>query len=131
MSIKILLVDDEQDFVESLSERLRLRNFTVSTALSGDEAIGKVEKHEFDVIVMDVLMPGKSGIETYEEIQMNHPALKVIMLTGHAQIDTAISGMKMGVYDYLIKPIHIEELVEKIKMAYSLKILSEERKNRK
>ncbi len=131
MGIRVLLVDDEKDFVESLSGRLEVRDFTVATVLSGDEAIKKLEKSKFDIIVMDVLMPGRSGIETYREIKATYPAIGVIMLTGHAELDTAIGGMEMGVFDYLIKPINIEELVEKIEMAYRHKIVSEERKSRR
>ncbi len=129
MSLRVLLVDDEKDFVETLAERLESRNFSVITALSGDEAIEKIQKHHVDVIVMDLLMPGKSGIETYEEIRMIHPAVGVIMLTGHAELETAIAGLKMGIYDYLIKPCQIEELIEKLNMAHSHKIVSEERKS--
>ncbi|MBT4090772.1 MAG: response regulator [Deltaproteobacteria bacterium] len=131
MSLRVLLVDDEKDFVETLAERLEVRNFTVLTALSGDEAIEKVKKYHIDIIVMDLLMPGKSGIETYKEIRMIHPAVGVIMLTGHAELETAMAGLKLGIYDYLIKPVQIEELVEKLKMAHSHKVVFEERKSRK
>ncbi len=127
MSLRVLLVDDEKDFVETLAERLEVRNFTVVTALSGDEAIEKVKQDHIDIIVMDFLMPEKSGIETYKEIRMIHPAIGVIMLTGHAELESAMTGMKMGIYDYLIKPVQIEELVEKLNMAHSHKIAFEKR----
>jgi two-component system, OmpR family, response regulator CpxR len=127
MSLIVLLVDDEKDFVETLAERLEVRNFTVITALSGDEAIEKVKQDHIDIIVMDLLMPEKSGIETYKEIRMIHPAIGVIMLTGHAELESAMASMKMGIYDYLIKPVQIEELVEKLNMAHSHKIAFEKR----
>ena len=115
MKIKVLLVDDEPDFVESLSQRLQIRDFDVKTSLSGDEALGLIRKQDFDVIVLDVLMPGKDGIETLREIKTLKPLLHVIMLTGNATVETAIEGMKLGADDYLMKPTETEDLVEKIK----------------
>ena len=99
MKINLLLVDDEKDFVETLAERLQLREFKVTTAFSGDEAIKLVENNDFDVIVLDVQMPGKSGIETLKEIKNIEQLSQVIMLTGHATVKSAIEGMKNGAYD--------------------------------
>lgn len=127
MKIKVLLVDDERDFVETLAERLEVRGFEVKTAFSGDECLDLILKHEFDVIVLDVLMPGKDGIETLREIKILKPLLYVIMLTGHATVETGIEGMKLGAYDYLIKPTETAELVDKITKAYNLKTEHEER----
>ncbi len=125
MKIKVLLVDDEKDFVETLDERLQLRDFNVTTAFSGDEAIKLVEENDFDVIVLDVQMPGKSGIETLKEIKNMENISQVIMLTGHATVKTAIEGMKNGAYDYLMKPTDTDELTEMINKAYQL--VSEQR----
>jgi len=120
MKIRLLLVDDENDFVETLAERLRLRNFNVSVALNGNEAINLVKENEFDVIVLDVLMPGKDGVETLKEIKSIDQISQVIMLTGHATVKTAIQGMKNGAFDYLIKPTDTDDLIEMIKKANQL-----------
>jgi len=127
MKAKVLLVDDEKDFVESLSQRLQLRNFDVKTALSGDEALDLVREQDFDVIVLDVLMPGKDGIETLREIKTIKPLVHVIMLTGNATVETAIAGMKFGAYDYLMKPAETGDLVKKISSAHVLKAEHEAR----
>ena len=120
MKISILLVDDEKDFVETLAERLQLRDFNVATALNGNEAIKLVEEINFDVIVLDVQMPGKDGIETLKEIKNIEQLSQVIMLTGHATVKTAIEGMKNGAFDYLMKPTDTDELIEMINNAYQL-----------
>ena len=120
MKISVLLVDDEKHFVESLAERLQLRDFNVATALNGDEAIKLVEENDFDVIVLDVKMPGKDGVETLKEIKNKEQLSQVIMLTGHATVKTAIEGMKSGAFDYLMKPTDTDELIEMINDAYQL-----------
>ena len=125
MKIKLLLVDDEKDFIESLAERLELRDFDVKTALNGEEAIKLVSENEFDVIILDVKMPGKSGTETLKEIKNINQLSQVIMLTGHATVESAIQGMKLGAYDYIMKPTDAEELIKLINKAY--KIVEEHR----
>jgi DNA-binding NtrC family response regulator len=125
MKIKLLLVDDEKDFIESLAERLQLRDFDVKTALNGDDAIKLVSENEFDVIILDVKMPGKSGIETLKEIKKLNQLSQVIMLTGHATVESAIQGMKLGAYDYIMKPTVTEDLINLINKAY--KIVEEHR----
>jgi DNA-binding NtrC family response regulator len=117
MSIRVLLVDDEQSFAEMLSRRLEMRNFSVVSVSSGEDAVRLLHTEEFDVILLDVLMPGKSGIDTLKEIMNHDPLAHIIMLTGHARMDTAMEGMKLGAYDYLIKPTEIDTLVEKIRLA--------------
>jgi two-component system response regulator CpxR len=127
MKIKVLLVDDEKDFIESLSQRLELRAFEVTTALNGDDAIDLFRKQDFDVVVLDVLMPGKDGIATLSELKTLKPLVHVIMLTGNATVETAIEGMKLGAFDYLMKPTDTEDLVAKISRAYDLKAEHEAR----
>ncbi len=124
---RILLVDDEEKFVETLAERLQTRGLEVTTAFSGDEALVKLREKNVDVVVLDVLMPGKSGIDTLSEIKRMKPLTEVIMLTGNATVETAIEGMKLGAYDYLMKPTETKELVEKISTAYKRKTEHEER----
>jgi DNA-binding NtrC family response regulator len=127
MKIKLLLVDDEKDFVEVLSERLEVRGFDVKTALSGEEALKWIYRSEFDIVLLDVMISGDSGIEILAEIKRAKPHVQIIMLTGHAKIDAAVRGIELGAYDYLLKPLEIEPLVEKIKMAYDYKSAQQKR----
>jgi DNA-binding NtrC family response regulator len=131
MKIKLLLVDDEKEFVEVLSERLEVRGFDVKIALSGEEALNWIYKSEFDVVLLDVMIPGDNGIEILKEIKRARPLFQIIMLTGHAKIDTAVRGIELGAYDYLLKPLEIEPLVEKIKMAYYYKLAQQKRTRQK
>jgi DNA-binding NtrC family response regulator len=127
MSTKVLLVDDESQFVEPLSERLMARGYNVGVAFSGEEAISKVKEDSWDVVVLDVLMPGMNGEETLKLIKKIKPLIEVIMLTGHATVESAIEGMKLGAYDYLMKPTALPDLTDKIEKAYSKKEEHEER----
>ena len=127
MKIRILLVDDEKEYVETLAERLRTRGFHVTEAFSGSEAVEKLKGYNFDVTVLDVKMPGMSGIETLDQIKKLKPLTEVLMLTGHGTIETAIEGMKKGAYDYLLKPCKMDLLLEKINGAYERKSEHEER----
>jgi len=124
----VLLVDDEKDYVSSLSRQLTIREYDVTTAYSGDEAIGKLKQREFDVIILDVLMPGRDGIDTFREIKRIDPAAKVIMHTGHAKVDLAVDELKNGIHDYVIKPVTIEELIEKIELALTARKLAKEQR---
>jgi DNA-binding NtrC family response regulator len=127
MKTRILIVDDEKDFAETLSERLAVRDYDVTTALSGEEAINKVRNYLFDVVILDVAMPGIDGIEALREIKSLKPLTEVIMLTGHATVETAIEGMKLGALDFLLKPCETNELVAKINRAHARKAEHEER----
>ena len=127
MKVRVLLVDDEEQFVETLALRLEARDFAVATAFKGDQALDYLKGKDVDVVVLDVLMPGLSGIDTLREMKKIRPLTEVIMLTGHATVETAIEGMKLGAFDYLMKPTEIEELVEKIAKAQARKTEHEER----
>ncbi len=127
MKIKVLLVDDEKAFIQTLAERLEMRDFSVQTAFDGEEALSKIKEEDFDVVVLDVIMPGKNGIETLKEIKSLKPLVNVIMLTGHATVETAIDGMKTGAFDYLMKPTDTNDLVGKIKKAYKIKAAHDDR----
>ncbi len=127
MNAKVLLVDDEEQFVEVLAQRLQTRGFHVETTFNGDDAIQLIGQHDVDVVILDVLMPGRDGIEVLREIKRTKPLIEVIMLTGHGTVDTAISGMKLGAYDYLMKPTDTTELVEKITKSFQRKTEQEER----
>jgi DNA-binding response OmpR family regulator len=119
MSIRVLLVDDEIDFVAILGERLTARGLSVQIALSGDEALAKLRPDQIDVVVLDISMPGMSGIEALEQIKRIKPSVKVILLTGYGSIDSGIQGLHLGADNYLMKPVETEDLVAKIKNAYS------------
>jgi len=119
---KILLVDDEREFVAILTHRLTKRNFTVTFAHSGKDALAQLEADEnIEVVILDAKMPGLDGIETLKRIRKKWPLVEVIMLTGHSTIDAAINAIKLGAYDYLLKPIQMDELVSKIEKAASRK----------
>ena len=118
MAIKVLLVDDETSFVETLKRRLTLRRLEVLTAASAAEALALLAEQEPDVVVLDVRMPGMSGIEATREIRRTHPTVEVILLTGHASLEASMEGMTMGAFDYLLKPVSIDELIFKIEDAH-------------
>lgn len=114
----VMLVDDEVPFVETMTKRLVKRSLKVLTAFSGEEAMQRLaENTHVDVIILDVKMPGMDGIETLKQIRMAHPLMEVIMLTGHATVETSIEGMRQGAYDYLMKPCDMEVLMEKVEEA--------------
>jgi DNA-binding NtrC family response regulator len=100
----ILLVDDEEKFLEMLSLRLKESGEAVLTASSGSRCLEMLEQEEVDVVILDVKMPGMDGIETLQEVKRRYPLVEVIMLTGHGTIDTAVEGMKLGAFDFLLKP---------------------------
>ncbi|HAA05017.1 MAG TPA: two-component system response regulator [Syntrophobacteraceae bacterium] len=127
MKIKVLLVDDEKEFVDALAERLELRDFEISKAFDGDEAFEKVNSMDVDVVILDVQMPGKDGLTTLREIKKAKPLVEVIMLTGHATVPSAIEGLQNGAYDFLMKPTETKDLVAKIALAYKRKAEQEER----
>jgi DNA-binding NtrC family response regulator len=118
---KVLLVDDETDFVVPLSKRLRKRNLEVNSASSGQEALDFLSQSPCDVVVLDVKMPDMNGIETLRRIKEVAPLVEVIMLTGHANVEVAIEGMELGAFDYLMKPVDIDDLLYKLQDAYKKK----------
>ena len=124
----IMLVDDEAAFVETMAKRLATRNIETVTALSGEEGLEKLKSNQnLDVIILDIKMPGIDGMETLKKIKKVSPLTEVIMLTGHASIQLAIDGMKLGAHDFLMKPCDIEELVTKVKEATKKKRTHEEK----
>jgi two-component system, OmpR family, response regulator CpxR len=127
MKIRVLLVDDEKDFVETLVERLRARNLLVLTAANGDEAIARIQEEDVDVVVLDMLMPGRTGIEVLREMKQIKPLVEIILLTGHATVQSAIEGMSQGAFYYLMKPAEMKKLLEQIAHAYKHKVEQEYR----
>jgi DNA-binding NtrC family response regulator len=115
---RLLMIDDEEAFVAALGQRLTHRNITVLAAYSGEEGLKKLDENpDADVVLLDVKMPGIDGIETLRRIRATHPLVEVIMLTGHATVETAIEGMRLGAFDYLKKPADIEILLQKVQQA--------------
>jgi DNA-binding NtrC family response regulator len=124
----VLLVDDEAPFVETMTKRLEKRNLEIISALSGLEALEILQGHQnIDVVILDVKMPGMDGIETLGEIKKLYPLIEVIMLTAHATVESAIDGMKLGAYDYLMKPCDIDQLMAKVEEAAGKKRDHEEK----
>jgi DNA-binding NtrC family response regulator len=120
--IKILLVDDEINFLQAIAERLTLKGFDVIAASTGKEAIASAEKDLFDVAVVDFQMPGMDGTQVLRVLKDRHKYLEIIMLTGHATIDSAVESTKLGAFNYLEKPYDFEKLVEVIKEAYEARL---------
>jgi DNA-binding NtrC family response regulator len=125
--LKILLVDDEVEFLETLMKRMKKRHVDVTGVGSGEEALRQLDYRPSDVVILDVRMPGMDGIETLKKIKQKHPLIEVIMLTGHASLEVAIQGMELGAFDYLMKPMDIDELIYKVQDAYQKKTLHEEK----
>jgi len=124
----VMLVDDEVPFVETTTKRLEKRNLNILQAFNGQEALETLAKNRnVDVIVLDVKMPGMDGLEVLQEIKKATPLTEVIMLTGHATVESAIEGMKRGAHDYLMKPCDIDQLVAKIQEAARKKREHEEK----
>jgi len=120
----VLLVDDKEEFVSVLSERLRLYGMEVDTATKGEDALAMLRKKMADVVVLDVIMPGMGGLEILSRIKKIYPHVQVILLTGHASTKEGIEGMRLGAFDYLMKPVDIEELIAKMKA--SMKAIAKE-----
>ena len=124
----VLLVDDEAPFVDTMTKRLTKRKLTVFKSYSGEEALETLKEiSHIDLVILDVKMPGMDGIETLKEIRKEFPLVEVIMLTGHATVETSIEGMRLGAFDYLMKPCDMDVLIEKVNAAVSKKRDHEEK----
>ena len=118
---KILLVDDEVVFAGNMARLLNNRGYWVTAVDSGESALQELEKQDFDVVVLDIKMPGLDGIATLKEIAKMNLLTQVLILTGHGSVDTAIEALRLGAYDYLTKPCEVDELIEKIESAWAKK----------
>ena len=124
---RILLVDDEKDFVEMLSLRLEEEGEIVTRAYDGRMCLQVLEKEPIDIIILDIKMPGMDGIQTLKQIKSLQPLVEVILLTGHGSAETAVEGMKLGAFDYLLKPADFDDLKVKVLSARKKKEEQEER----
>lgn len=131
MTIRLLLVDDEDDFRITLANRLKKRNLDVTDVGSGEEAIKTIGQKSFDVAIVDIKMPGIDGIETLKRIREIDPLIEVILLTGHAPVEAGIVGIKSGAYDYVIKPCTANDLIVKVEDAFRRRIIEKGRAQEK
>jgi DNA-binding NtrC family response regulator len=115
--IRVLLVDDEEDLSLVLAERLEMKGFAARGVVSSNEALGLIDKEEFDVMIIDIKMPGISGLDLMHRVKQKRPATQVILFTGHGSEKEGAAALNDGAYDYLIKPIKIEALIDKINKA--------------
>ncbi len=125
--IKIMLVDDEERYLSTTQKLLSKKGYDALTAGSGTEALEKLKTQNIHVVILDVKMPGMDGIETLREIKKHFPLVEVIMLTGHATVESAVDGLKAGATDYLMKPVDIDEIVNKAEEAFAKRQRLEEK----
>ena len=123
--IRLLLVDDEQDFTSALKRRLSRRGLDVAVADSGEAGLERLAEFSADVVVLDVRMPGMDGLSVLARIKEQWPSVEVVMLTGHASMEVAIRGMELGAFDYLMKPVDFQDLLYKVEDAAQRKRLGE------
>jgi DNA-binding NtrC family response regulator len=126
-NMRMMLVDDEERFLATTQKLLAKKGFEVFTAASGAEALDLLEKKIIHVVILDVKMPGMDGIETLKEMKKHFPLTEVIMLTGHATVESAVDGLKSGASDYLMKPADIDELIAKAGEAFEKRMRLEEK----
>jgi DNA-binding NtrC family response regulator len=125
--MRVLLVDDEPEFLETLEKRMKKRQVTVHGVRSGEAALEFLQENPVDVVVLDVRMPQMDGIEALRQMKKAHPLIEVILLTGHASMEVAVEGMEYGAFDYLMKPMDIDELLFKVEDAVQKKRIQEEK----
>ena len=128
MSTKVLLVDDEKEFLDLLGERMSARGMEVKKTTSAADALEMTEKQTFDAIVLDLMMPEMDGIQVLKTLKAKHPELQVILLTGHGSIEKGVEAMRQGAMDFIEKPADLEVLTQKIKKAQARKMILVERK---
>ena len=126
-TIQLLLVDDEERFLTTTKILLEKRGIHIFSATNGFDAIKFMDAHRIDIVILDVKMPGMDGVAVLREIKKKYPLVEVIMLTGHATIESAIEGLKLGAFEYITKPFDMLDLVEKINAAYAKKQAMEEK----
>jgi two-component system, OmpR family, response regulator len=124
---RILLVDDEVAFANNIAKLISKRGYEVMTVYNGESAVKAVEENEFDVIVLDLKMPGLDGMATLKQIKKRQPQVEVIILTGHGSMDSGIDGIQLGAFDFIMKPVRFDDLHESIRQAFQRKIVHQER----
>jgi DNA-binding NtrC family response regulator len=125
--MRMMLVDDEERFLETTKKLLARKGYDALTATSGSEALEKLMTENVHVVILDVKMPGMDGVDTLKAIKSRYPLVEVIMLTGHATVESAVDGLKSGATDYLMKPADLDELVKKAEEAFEKRQRLEEK----
>lgn len=125
---RVLIIDDEQDFLETVVRRLERRGFRAYGALSGKEGLDILNTEEIDVVVLDIRMPGMDGLEVLDIIKRRWPFVEVILLTGHGSLESSLKGLELGAYDYMLKPADLADLIRKIREAYERRLLRMEQR---
>jgi DNA-binding NtrC family response regulator len=125
--LRVLFVDDETDFLETIIKRMHKRRVAAFGVHSGEEAVAWLQQQTADIVVLDVRMPGMDGIQTLRAVKSADPLIEVIMLTGHASLEIAREGMQLGAFDYLMKPVDLDELLYKLEDAYKKKNLQQQK----
>ncbi|HDQ39625.1 MAG TPA: response regulator [Desulfonatronum sp.] len=128
--IRVLIVDDEVDFLETIVKRLQDRGFIAKGAENGEQALDYLQHNTVDTVILDVKMPGMDGLQVLQTIKLRWPLVEVIMLTGHASVESGIQGMQLGAFDYVMKPARLDDLLQKIRQAVERKKLQEEKIHR-
>jgi DNA-binding NtrC family response regulator len=119
---KVLMVDDEEDFVQTLAERMKMRDLTPELALSGEQALERVEDDVPDVMVLDLKMPGIDGMEVLRRVRKAYPQVQVVILTGHGSEKDEAEARRLGAFDYLQKPVEMDKLIKTLRDAYKKKL---------
>ena len=117
MALRVLFVDDEEDLVSTVVERLELRGIEATGVVTGQQALALIEERPFDVVLLDVRMPGLGGLEVIRRIKQTHPGLEVVLLSGHGASEDAETGRRLGAYDYLQKPVDLEDVIAILRRA--------------
>ena len=126
-SINLLLVDDEEQFLTTAKKLMDKRGINTFICTNGFDALRILKERRIDVVLLDLKMPGINGVEVLRKMRLHHPGVEVILLTGHASVESAVEGLKLGAYDYLMKPSTIPDIVDKVKQAYDRKMAKEEK----
>lgn len=126
-NVKLLIVDDEERFLTTTTKLMEKRGINTKKASNGSDALRIIDESPVDVVILDVKMPGMDGVETLKRMKRNYPLIEVIMLTGHGSVDSAVKGLRMGAFDYVMKPCDIPDLLEKIESAYAKKLSMEDK----
>ena len=126
-TMRVLVVDDEGDFRQTMVSRLLKRNIDASGAENGEKALKLINKFTYDVVMLDIRMPGIDGIAVLREIKKIKPLIEVVLLTGHGTVESGIEGMRLGAYDYMLKPAKFDDIIEKIQHAYEKKCVRSEK----
>lgn len=130
MADNVLLIDDDKDFLEVMTERMQARGLDVSSSTSAEDALGMIKKGAYDCILLDLQMPGMDGIEALKAIKEIQPEAQIILLTGHATVEKGVEAIKLGAMDFIEKPADLETLTRKIQTAHAQKIMIVEKKEK-